>query len=154
MEEEPTKQIAANRKAFHDYSIDETVECGIELFGTEVKSFKAGTISFPDAYALVEGGEVRLVGVHVSEYAYSPVFSHDPDRKKKLLLHRMEIKRLARKVLEKGYTLIPLRFYLKRGLVKVALGLCKGKKQYDKRADIKDRDVKLDLAREFRDRNR
>ncbi len=153
MAEEATKQIAANRKAFHDYSVDETIECGIELLGTEVKSFKAGAISFPDAYAVVEKGEVRLVGVHVSEYAYSSVFSHDPDRKKKLLLHRQEIKRLARKVQEKGYTLIPLRFYLKKGFVKVALGLCKGKKQFDKRADLKDKALKRDIAREFRDRN-
>lgn len=154
MSEESTRQIAANRRAFHDYSIDETIECGIELLGTEVKSFRGGAISFPDSYAAVEGGQVWLMGLRVSEYAYSGVFNHDPDRKKRLLLHGAEIKRLGRKVLEKGYTLIPLRFYFKNGRVKVALGLCKGKKQYDKRSDIKDRDVKRDMARVIRDRNR
>ena len=119
--EEGRKIIAENRKARFNYTITETIECGIELQGTEVKSF-------------------------------SSIFNHDPDRKKKLLLHRDEIKRLKRKVDEKGVTLVPLDFYLKKGLVKVTLGLCKGKKLFDKRADIKDRDVKRDMEREFRNR--
>jgi SsrA-binding protein len=152
MPEGSIKQIAANRRAFHDYSVDETIECGMELLGTEVKSFRSGAISFPDSYAIVEGGQVYLLGLHVSEYAYSSVFNHDPDRRRRLLLHRSEIRRLGRKVQEKGYTLIPLRFYFKDGLVKVALGLCKGKKQYDKRADIKERDVRRDMDRESRGR--
>lgn len=150
--EEAVKIIATNRKARFNYTITDTYECGIALEGTEVKSVKAGNISFNDSFALIENGEVWVQNFHISEYAYSSVFNHDPDRKKKLLLHREEIKRLQRKVDEKGFTLVPLDFYLKHGLVKVKLGLCKGKKEFDKRADIKDRDVKRDMAREFRNR--
>lgn len=147
---EGTKQIASNKKARFNYSIEESFECGIALEGTEVKSFKAGNISFPDAFAEIVNGEVWVKGLHISEYSYSSVFNHNPDRPKKLLLHAEEIKRLNRKVEEKGFTLIPLDFYLKHGLIKVNLGLCKGKKQFDKRADIKERDVKRDIQREFR----
>ncbi|MCI5829360.1 MAG: SsrA-binding protein SmpB [Treponema sp.] len=150
--EEAVKIIATNRKARFNYTVTDTFECGIALEGTEVKSVKAGNISFADSFALIENGEVWVQNLHISEYAYSSVFNHDPDRKKKLLLHREEIKRLQRKVDEKGFTLVPLDFYLKHGLVKVKLGLCKGKKEFDKRADIKDRDVKRELAREFRNR--
>ena len=150
--EEAVKIIATNRKARFNYTVTDTFECGIALEGTEVKSVKAGNISFADSCALIENGEVWVQNLHISEYAYSSVFNHDPDRKKKLLLHREEIKRLQRKVDEKGFTLVPLDFYLKHGLVKVKLGLCKGKKEFDKRADIKDRDVKRELAREFRNR--
>jgi SsrA-binding protein len=147
---EGVKLIAKNRKAFFDYAVDDTYECGIELLGTEVKSFRDGRISFPDAWAEVIQGEVWLRSLKIAENPYSSVFNHDPDRKKRLLLHRDEIKRIARKVDEKGYTLIPLSFYLKKGRVKVELGLCKGKKAYDKRADIRERDVKRELSREFR----
>lgn len=150
--EEAVKIIATNRKARFNYTVTDTYECGIVLEGTEVKSVKAGNISFVDSFALIENGEVWVQNLHISEYAYSSVFNHDPDRKKKLLLHREEIKRLQRKVDEKGFTLVPLDFYLKHGLVKVKLGLCKGKKEFDKRADIKDRDVKREIAREFRNR--
>ncbi|MBO5138004.1 MAG: SsrA-binding protein SmpB [Spirochaetaceae bacterium] len=144
------KIIAQNKKARFDYSIEDSIECGIVLEGTEVKSFKAGNISFPDAFAEISNGEVWVKNLHISEYPYSSVFNHNPDRAKKLLLSKDEIKRLNRKVEEKGFTLIPLDFYLKHGLVKVTLGLCRGKKQYDKRADIRDRDVKRDMQREFR----
>jgi len=144
------KIIALNRKARHDYSVDDSYECGIELFGTEVKSFRDGKISFPDAWAEVIKGEVWLRSLHVAENPFSSIFNHDPDRKKRLLLNRDEIKRINRKVEEKGYTLIPLSFYFKKSLVKVELGLCKGKKSFDKRADIRERDVKRDIAREFR----
>lgn len=144
------KLIAQNKKARFNYSVDETYECGLVLEGTEVKSFKAGNISFPDAFAEIQKGEVWVKGLHIAEYSYSSVFNHNPDRPKKLLLHRDEIKRLIRKVEEKGYTLIPLDFYLKNGRIKVTLGLCKGKKQFDKRADIRERDVKRDMQREFR----
>lgn len=144
------KLIAQNKKARFNYSVDETYECGLVLEGTEVKSFKAGNISFPDAFAEIQKGEVWVKGLHIAEYSYSSVFNHNPDRPKKLLLHRDEIKRLTRKVEEKGYTLIPLDFYLKNGRIKVTLGLCKGKKQFDKRADIRERDVKRDMQREFR----
>jgi len=149
---ENVKVIAVNRKARHDYSVDETYECGMELLGTEVKSFRDGKISFPDAWAEVIAGEVWLRSLRVAENPFSSVFNHDPDRKKRLLLNKDEIKRIHRKVEEKGYTLIPLSFYFKKGKVKVELGLCKGKKVYDKRADIRERDVKRDIAREFRNK--
>jgi SsrA-binding protein len=145
--------IAVNRKAFHDYSVDERYECGIELLGTEVKSFRDGKISFPDAWAEVIAHEIWLRSLVVAENPFSSIFNHDPVRKKRLLLHKAEIKRISRKVDEKGYTLIPLSFYFKKGRVKVELGLCKGKKIFDKRADIRDRDVKRDIAREFRAKN-
>lgn len=146
---EGKKLIAENRKVRFNYFIEETYECGIELQGTEVKSVKNGSISFLDSFAEIINGEVWLKNFHISEYSFSSVFNHDPDRPKKLLLHKEEIKRLTRKIDVKGYTLIPIDFYLKNGRVKVTLGVCKGKKQFDKRATIKDRDVKRDLAREF-----
>ena len=146
---EGKKIIAENRKARFDYFIEETYECGIAREGTEVKSVKNGNISFPDSFAEIKDGEVWVKNFHISEYAYSSIFNHNPDRPKKLLLHKEEIKRLNRKVEEKGYTLIPIEFYLKNGRVKVALGVCKGKKQYDKRATIKDRDLNRELQREF-----
>lgn len=144
------KVLAFNRRARFDYSIEESFECGMELKGTEVKSIKDGKISFPDAYAEVRDNEVWLKNFNIAEYAFSSVFSHDPKRPKKLLLHAQEIKRIERKAREKGYTLIPLSVYLKRGRVKIELGLCKGKKAYDKRADIKERDLNRELRREFR----
>ena len=143
------KIIAENRKARFDYFIEDTYECGIVLEGTEVKSVKNGNISFPDAFAEINNGEVWVKNFHISEYSFSSIFNHDPDRPKKLLLHADEIKRLTRRVDEKGCTLIPLDFYLKDGRVKVTLGVCKGKKMYDKRAAIKDRDVQRDIQREF-----
>ena len=144
------KIIAQNKKARYDYSVDDTYECGIVLEGTEVKSFKTGNISFPDAFAEIQNGEVWVKNLHIAEYSFSSIFNHDPNRPKKLLLKKEEIKRLNRKVEEKGFTLIPLDFYLKNGRVKVTLGICRGKKQFDKRADIKDRDIKRDIQREFR----
>ena len=147
---EERKLIATNQKARFNYSVEESIECGVVLEGTEVKSVKAGSISFPDAFAEIINNEVWIRGLHISEYSYSSVFNHNPDRPKKLLLHKDEIKRLIRKTEEKGFTLIPLDFYLKNGRLKINLGLCKGKKLFDKRADIKDRDVKRDLQREFR----
>ncbi|MCR4734742.1 MAG: SsrA-binding protein SmpB [Treponema sp.] len=143
------KIIAENRKARFDYFIEETYECGIVLEGTEVKSVKNGSISFPDSFAEIQNGEVWVKNFHISEYSFSSIFNHNPDRAKKLLLKKDEIKRLNRKVTEKGYTLIPIDFYLKNGRVKMTLGVCKGKKQYDKRATIKDRDINRDLQREF-----
>ncbi|MBQ5999892.1 MAG: SsrA-binding protein SmpB [Treponema sp.] len=147
---EGKKIIAENRKARFDYFVEETYECGLELLGTEVKSVKNGSISFPDAFAEIIKGEIFVKNFHITEYSYSSIFNHDPDRPKKLLLHREEIKRIERKVETKGYTLIPLDFYLKNGRVKVTLGVCRGKKQYDKRATIKDRDIQRDIQREFR----
>ncbi len=147
---EKVKIIAQNKKARFNYFVEESFECGIELLGTEVKSVKAGSISFADSFAEIKNGEVWVKGCHISEYSYSSVFNHNPDRPKKLLLHKDEIKRLVRKVDEKGFTLVPLDFYLKHGLVKMTLGVCKGKKLYDKRADIRARDVSRDIQREFR----
>ena len=139
-----TKLIAENRKARFDYTIDDSIECGVVLQGKE------GKISFPDSFAEIIKDEVWLKNFHISEYVYSSIFNHNPDRPKKLLLHREQIKRLQRKVEEKGYTLIPLSFYLKNGRLKVSLGICKGKKQFDKRNTIKDRDNQRDMQREFR----
>ena len=149
---EGVKIIAVNRRARHDYAVEESLECGIELEGTEVKSFRDGKIYFPDAWAEIEGGQVWVRSLRVAENPFSSIFNHDPDRKKRLLLHRDEIKKLRRKVEERGYTLVPLSFYFKKSRVKVELGLCKGKKLYDKRADIRDRDMKRDMEREFRHR--
>lgn len=146
------KIIAENRKARFNYSIEETYECGVVLEGTEVKSVKNGNISFPDSFAEIKNNEVWVQGWHISEYAYSSVFNHNPDRPKKLLLKRDEIKRLSRKTMEKGYTLVPLVFYLNKGRVKITLGVCKGKKEYDKRASIRERDVNREMAREMRDK--
>lgn len=147
---ESVKIIAQNKKARFNYSVEESYECGIQLEGTEVKSVKAGNVSFPDSFAEIINNEIWVRNFHISEYSYSAMFNHDPDRKKKLLLHREEIKRIQRKVDEKGYTLIPLDFYLKRGRVKLTLGVCKGKKLFDKRESIKERDVQRDIQREFR----
>jgi SsrA-binding protein len=144
------KQIAFNRKAYYDYEVEEKIECGIVLLGTEIKSVKDGKISFPDAWAEITGGEVWLNSFKIAEYPFSSIYNHDPDRRKKLLLHKKEIKRLTRRVEEKGYTLVPLSFYLKGGRVKVELGVCRGKKQYDKRAGIRERDLNREMAREIR----
>lgn len=147
------KIVAQNRKARFNYFVEESIECGIALEGTEVKSVKNGSLSLADAFAEVAGGEVWMRGCRISEYSYSSVFNHDPDRKKKLLLHREEIRRLARKVEEKGYTLVPLDVHLRNGRAKVQLGVCKGKKLFDKRDAIKRRDLDRDLARDFRGAN-
>ena len=144
------KIIAQNKKAYFNYGVEDKLECGIVLQGPEVKSVKAGSISFADSFALIEKGEVWVQNMQIAEYSNSSIFNHNPDRKKKLLLHRDQIKRLQRKVDEKGYTLIPLDIYLTGGRVKLTLGVCKGKKQYDKRASIRERDVSRDMAREFR----
>jgi len=144
---EPLKMVAQNRRARFDYSVEESFECGIVLLGSEVKSIKDGRVSFGDAFAEVKEQEVWLNNFHIAEYAHASIFGHDPDRSKKLLLHRQEIKRIDRRVREKGYTLIPLSIYLKHGIIKLELGLCRGKKSYDKRADIKARDLDRDMKR-------
>ncbi|MGP1454504.1 MAG: SsrA-binding protein SmpB [Treponema sp.] len=154
MGEQSIKSIAKNKKAYFNYSVEETIECGIVLQGTEIKSLRDGRISFPDSFAEIIQREVWLKNFHITENVYSSVFNHDPERPKKLLLHKDEIKRLIRKTEEKGYTLIPLEFYLKGDIIKVKLGICKGKKLFDKRADIKERDIKRDLQRELHLKNR
>ena len=150
--EDNVKILALNRKARFNYSVIDTLECGIELKGTEVKSMREGKFSFSDSYGKIENGELWLYGLHISPYPYGNRFNHDPDRRRKLLAHKQEIKRLGRRVDEKGLTLVPLKFYLKHGLVKLELGLCKGKRVYDKREEIKKRDLKREAEREFRNR--
>ena len=144
------KVLGVNRKARFNYSIEETFECGLALVGTEVKSIKDGRISFADSYALVQNDELWLIDFHVTPYAFGNRVNHDLLRKRKLLVHRKEIKRLKRLTDEKGLTLVPLKFYLKRGYVKCELGIAKGKKLFDKRDDIRKRDQKRELEREFR----
>jgi SsrA-binding protein len=148
------KIIAVNRRAHFDYAVEERYECGVALAGTEVKSVKDGRISFQDAWAEVVNGEIWVNQWSISEYPFASAFSHDPNRKKKLLLHKAEIKRIHRKVEQKRFTLIPLEFYLKKGRVKIELGHCKGKTEFDKRDSIKQKDMRRDLARDLRDRNR
>lgn len=133
--------LATNRKARHDYFIEETLEAGIVLTGTEVKSIRQGRLNLKDSYALIRDGEVFLDGVHISPYEQGNIFNVDPERRRKLLLHRHEILRLKRQLDQKGLTLVPLRVYLVRGRVKVELGLARGKKLYDKRETIAKRDA-------------
>jgi SsrA-binding protein len=150
MKEKARKEISFNKKAQFNYFIEDKLECGIELFGTEVKSVKLGKLAYTDAYVKVENDELWLVGLHITPYAFGNIHNHDPDRERKLLAHKQEIKRLRRKIMEKGLTLVPLRFYLIKGLVKVEIAICKGKKLVDKRDVIKQRDLKREAEREFR----
>jgi SsrA-binding protein len=146
------KLVAKNRRARHDYHVVDSVEAGIVLKGTEVKSVRLGKVQLADSYARVEDGEMFLYGVHISPYEQGNRFNVDPRRTRKLLLHRNEIRRLHRQVMEKGVTLIPLSVYLRRGRVKVEIGLCKGKRLHDKRDAIKQRDAERDMDRELRGR--
>jgi SsrA-binding protein len=148
------KIIAKNKKAHFNYTVEESYECGVVLVGTEVKSVKEGQISFPDAFAEIRSGEVWMKNVHIADNPFASLWGHDPDRPKKLLLHKNEIKRLTRKVDEKGMTLVPLEFYLKKGRLKVQLGVCKGKKQFDKRDTVRGRDLDREMQRELKTRNR
>ena len=147
-----TKTIAENRKARHDYFVIESFEAGIELFGTEVKSVRAGTVNLKDSYCEIDRGELFALGVHISPYEHGNIFNKDPLRPKRLLMHKREIMRLAGLVSREGYTLIPLSLYLKGSHVKMALGLCKGKKLYDKRDDIAKRDADRVIERQMKDR--
>lgn len=146
--------IAENRKARHDFFVEETLEAGIVLTGTEVKSCRAGRVNLRDAYAGVENGEMFLYNVHISPYEQGNRMNHEPTRKRKLLLHRREIRRLHNEVRQQGYTMVPLQLYFKKGRVKVALALAKGKKAYDKRDAIASRDVQREMARALRGRGR
>lgn len=147
---EPQKLIANNKKAFHDYFIDETYEAGVALHGTEVKSMRMGRCSIKEAFIRIENGEVFVYGMHVSPYEKGNLFNKDPLRVRKLLMHKYEINKLAGKIAEKGYTLVPLQVYFKDGRVKVEVGLAHGKKLYDKRADIAKKDQRRELEREFK----
>ena len=146
------KIIAENRKARHDYFVIENYECGIELFGTEVKSLRAGGVNLKDSYCEVDKGELFALGIHISPYEQGNIFNKDPLRPKKLLMHKREIMKLAGLVSREGYTLVPLSLYFKGSYVKVNLGLCKGKKMYDKRDDMAKRDADRVIERQMKDR--
>ena len=148
-----TKLIANNKKARHDYFVEETVEAGIVLFGTEVKSMRQGHCSIKEAFISIDNGEVFVKQMHISPYEKGNIFNKDPLRERKLLMHSSEITRMMSEVNRKGYTLIPLRVYFKGSLVKVEIGLCRGKKLYDKRQDIAKKDLQREAMRDFKVRN-
>lgn len=148
------KIIAQNKKARHDYFIIETLEAGIELFGTEVKSVRLGKVNLADAYASVDRSEVYIKGMNISPYEHGNIFNRDPLRERRLLLHKKEIRKLIGQLQQQGYSLIPLSIYLKGSLVKVSLAVAKGKKLYDKREDIAKKDMKREMERDLKNRNR
>ena len=150
---ESIKLIANNKKAYHDYFIEDTYEAGISLHGTEVKSLRMGKCSVKESFVRIENGEVFIYGMHISPYEKGNIFNKDPMRVKKLLMHRYEINKIEGKIAEKGYTLVPLIVYFKGSLVKVSIGLAKGKKLYDKRQDIAKKDMRREAEREFKVRN-
>lgn len=147
------KLIANNKKAYHDYFIDETYEAGIALHGTEVKSMRMGKCSIKESFIRIENGEVFVYGMHVSPYEKGNIFNKDPLRVKKLLMHKYEINKLSGKIAERGYTLVPLQVYFKEGKVKVEVGLARGKKLYDKRQDIAKKDQRREAEKEFKVKN-
>jgi len=142
--------IADNRKARHNYHVLDTLECGIVLVGSEVKSLRAGTLSLDEAYGRVEKGEVWLCNANINEYTYSHALNHVPKRPRKLLMHRREMKKFADQAFEKGLTLVPLKMYFKEGRAKVLMGICKGKQQHDKRETLKKREAQRDIGRAMR----
>ncbi|MBQ2700814.1 MAG: SsrA-binding protein SmpB [Clostridia bacterium] len=145
------KPVVQNRKARHDYFVEESYECGIVLKGTEVKSIRQGRVNLKESFAVVKGGEVFAEGMHISPYEQGNIFNTDPLRPKKLLLHKAEIRKLSSLVQRQGYTLIPLEIYLKDGRMKMQLGLCRGKHLHDKRDDMANRDAQRDIQRALRD---
>lgn len=153
MARESLKTIAKNKKAFHDYFVQESVEAGIELCGTEVKSVRKGQVNLKDSWCSVVNSELLVNGMHISPYDHGNIFNQDPIRVRRLLLHKREIMRLYGLVKQNGYSLIPISVYLKGSLVKVQVGLCKGKKLYDKRADMAARAAKRDIERAIKERN-
>ena len=154
MEKQGIKIAAQNRKARHDYFVEDTYEAGIELFGTEVKSIRQGTLNLKDSYCVVKNGELLVLSMHISPYEKGNIFNRDPDRPKRLLMHKREIRKLQALQKQDGYSLIPLSLYFKDSRVKVELGLCKGKKTYDKRESIAQRDAKREMDRAMREKNR
>ena len=148
------RSIAANRKARHDYFVIEAMEAGIELVGTEVKSLRMGQVKLKDSWVEIEDGELLLHGMHISPYEKGNIFNKDPLRPRRLLMHRKEIRRLAQQIKVEGYTLVPLSLYFKGSMVKVELGLCKGKKLYDKRAATAERDAKRAIDRAIKSQSR
>src|SRR6266568_7018904 len=148
----PVKIISVNRQAYHDYFVEETTEAGISLVGTEIKSIRTGKVNLRGAYAIARNGELWLENAHIAVYDHGNRYNHEPTRNRKLLLHRREIDQLQAKVETKGLTLIPLKLYLKDGKAKIELGLCRGKKLYDKREAIAEREAKRDIERTIRTR--
>lgn len=148
------KVIATNRKASHDYSLEESIEAGLVLMGSEIKSIRDNRVNLRDGYVLEQNGELWLMNVHISNYEQAGVFGHDPLRPRKLLLHKKQIARLISQLRERGYTLIPTSLYLKDGRAKVEIALARGKKQYDKRADLAEKDSRREIERALRERDR
>ena len=153
MSKEAMKLVANNKKAYHDYFIEEKYECGIVLHGTEVKSLRLGKCSIKESFIRIENGEVFAYGMHISPYEKGNIFNKDPMRVKKLLMHKQEIRKLIGKLTEQGYTLVPLQVYFKDGRAKVEIGLAKGKKLYDKREAIAKKDMRREHEREFKFKN-
>ena len=153
MAKEAKKLVAGNKKAYHEYFVDEKYEAGIVLHGTEVKSLRLGQCSIKEAFIRIEDAEVWVYGMHVRPYEKGKIFNKDPLRTKKLLLHKSEINKLLGKVKERGYAIVPLEVYFKDGRAKMEIGLCRGKKLYDKRADIAKKDMKREAERDFKIRN-
>ena len=150
MGKQTTKLVANNKKAYHDFFIEDKYEAGIELFGTEVKSIRMGKCSIKESFIRIHRGEMFIYGMHINPYEKGNIFNKDPLRDRKLLLHKSEITKLGAKMAEKGYTLVPLQAYFKGSLVKVEVGLAKGKKLYDKRDDIAKKDQRREMEREFK----
>ena len=148
------KPVAQNRRAYHDYFVEETYECGLSLVGTEVKSIRQGRVNLKESFAMARGGEIFVEGMHISPYEQGNIFNHDPLRPKKLLLHKSEIRKLAGQVQRQGYALVPLQIYLKDGRMKMELGLCKGKHLHDKRDDAAEKDARRDIQRAMRSQTR
>ena len=148
----PVKIISVNRQAYHDYFVERTIEAGVSLVGTEIKSIRDGKVNLRGSYAIARNGELWLENAHIAVYEHGNRYNHEPLRNRKLLLHRREIEQLQAKVATKGLTLIPLKLYLKGGKAKIELGLCRGKKLYDKREAIAERDVKREMERVIRKR--
>ena len=147
------KTLIQNKKAYHDYFVDETMEAGVELFGTEVKSLRKGGVNLKDSYCSFKGGEIFALGMHISPYEKGNIFNREPLRPKKLLMHKREIVRLFSKMSEKGVSVIPLSLYFKGSRVKMEIGLCRGKKLYDKRADMAKASAKRDIERAMKNNN-
>ena len=152
MEKKSIKSIAKNKKAWHDYFVDDTYEAGIELFGTEVKSIRAGQVNLKDSWCDIKDGEIFVCGMHVSPYEKGNIFNRDPLRRRRLLMHKKEILKLFGLVQQQGVALIPLELYFSDSKVKLAVGLCRGKKLYDKRDDMAKRDAKRDIERSLKER--
>ena len=153
-EKKGIKIAAQNRKAYHDYFVEDKYEAGIELFGTEVKSIRAGTLNLKDSYCIVKDGEIYVYNMHISPYEMGNIFNKDPVRPRRLLMHKREIRKLHALIKQDGYTLVPLSVYFKDSRVKLEIGLCKGKKNYDKREASAQRDAKREMDRTIKERNR